>query len=297
MSDRLESLSASLIGSHDPPGTTLHFTEDEERFIRLPASIHVPPFPIHHDVRQREPDDDYIERLCYVVDQLVKWVPELFAQLRFDFDPARTLRPSFSRPVDDAPMPARLIIYMDLAAHPGHADRISPTNNDYTSDYRSRDVFLELDLVPTGADGMQPRQLINETWIGERGRGYFAQGIWMDRDLTRFLSALVEPAEHPLYPYYPFSCRFRSVAHAPPRWSGGELPRAVRRLSEVLAVVTPSLRDIESVLRDTPFSRELTLFRSLRDAIPEWVHRSFTALRTRAYLTDDDRKEYVLEYE
>ncbi len=297
MADRLESLSGSLIGFRDPPGTTRHFTEDEEHFIRLPGSIHVSSFPIHHDVRRREPDDDYVSRLYYVVDQLVRWVPELFADTSFEFDPARTLRPVFSRPVDDAPTPTRLVVHIDLAARPGHADRIEPARNNYTSEYYSRDVFVEIDLVPTVAGETQPQRLINETWIGERGRGYFAQGIWIDRDLTKFLSALVEPEEHPLYPYYPFSCRFRSVTHAPPAWSGSELSRAAQRLSEVLAAVTPWLREIESVLRGAPFSRELELFRSLREAISDWVRRSFGAIRTRAYLTEEDRKEYVLEVE
>lgn len=297
MTDRLESLCASLIGFQDPPGTTRHFTEDEEHFLRIPNSIHVPSFPIHHDIRKREPDDEYIERLDYVVDQLVRWVPELFAEMNFEFDPARTLRPAFSRSVSEAPEPIRLVVYLDLAVHPGHADRMGPATNDFTTEYHSRDVFVEIDLVPTGPGGTRPERLINETWIGERGRGYFAQGIWIDRDLTRFLSALVDPGMRPLYPYYPFSCRFRSVAHAPPSWTGDELSRSAQRLSEILAVVKPSLREIESVLRDSPFSRELPVFRTLRESIPDWVRRSFAALRARAYLTDDDRKEYILEFQ
>ncbi len=94
--------------------------------------------------------------------------------------------------------------------------------NDLTPAYASNHLFLEASIIPLEevvrqgdrVKGFRIRQTISQTWIGEFGRGYFQQGIWMDADLTKFFSRLFLPVNKKTYPYYPYQCRYKTVCQS-----------------------------------------------------------------------------------
>ncbi len=73
-------------------------------------------------------------------------------------------------------------------------------------------------------------QMISDTWIGETGRGYFIQGIWMDADLNKFFTKLVIPQGKRIYPYYPFTSKYRTICHNPIGISSAQRREAIPRL-------------------------------------------------------------------
>ena len=61
------------------------------------------------------------------------------------------------------------------------------------------------------------KQTISQNWIGETGKGYLVRGIWMDSELTKFFSKLFLPTGKRTYPFYPFTCRYKTRLHDRPR--------------------------------------------------------------------------------
>ncbi|MFW6368200.1 MAG: hypothetical protein ACOCZ9_00555 [Spirochaetota bacterium] len=309
--EQVNILCRSLQGLKDVADIALMFDEEERSFFRLPVAVPVPSFPVHHDLRNTVPSADYIHRLTSVLNELSAQVPELLVGTRIRFDPARVLQPVFHRPLNGSegndgternrsepgtsePQVA-LRVQIDLRSHPQHTRVIRSAGNDYTAEYETRDLYADVEIVAVEEDGCSVRQLLSPTWIGERGRGYVAQGIWIDRDLTRFFTALVEPSPAQLYPYYPFSSRFRSLTHRPPSWKREDITLSVERYQHISAVLFPAIPEIERTFRAKGFSRDLPLISELSGRIPAWIRESFEGMHCRRSLTDGGLMEYTLE--
>ncbi|HOX12182.1 MAG TPA: hypothetical protein PLB56_04690, partial [Spirochaetales bacterium] len=50
---------------------SMRFGQSEEYFLELARDIEIPHFPIHHDVRLREPSETYLQALRATLRQLV----------------------------------------------------------------------------------------------------------------------------------------------------------------------------------------------------------------------------------
>jgi hypothetical protein len=137
--------------------------------------------------------------------------------------------------------------------------------------------------------------MISSTWIGETGRGYRVQGIWMDQDLTKFLSKLFIPPDIRIHPYYPFSCKYRSICYFPfiPAEEGRR--KGLPLLHRAISLLTPHIEEIEKVLKKNTFSEDLPLFRKIREEIPRDWKEMFAPLKMRAYLNEQEMKEYMFE--
>lgn len=271
------------------------FDEEERCFFRVPVAVPVPSFPVHHDLNDTVPSTDYTRRLTSVLNELTAQVPELFVDTRICFDPARVLQPIFQRLLSTNEPQVALRVQLDLRAHPQHDRIVRNAGNDYTAEYETRDIYADVEIVPVEEDRVSVRQLLSPTWIGERGHGHMAQGIWIDRDLTRFFTALVEPSPARLYPYYPFSSRFRSLTHRPPSWKHEDIALSVKRYQQMSTVLVPALPDIETTFRAESFSRALPLIGELSGSIPAWIRDSFEGMHCRRSLTAEGLMEYTLE--
>ena len=196
-----------------------HYNQVEEFFLKLEKEFLVPHLPIHHDVRNPRPDADYLESIKNVVGQIVAMVPSVFSDLTYFFDPREILKPCFFRLYKIEDSHYLYLLKLDLVYRSQDDTITEKGTNDITPEYSSHHLFLEPTLIPLDKidvqDGkvrsMRVRQTISQTWIGERGRGYLAQGIWVDDDLTKFFSKLFLPKGRRMYPFYPFSCRYRTV--------------------------------------------------------------------------------------
>ncbi len=95
-------------------------------------------------------------------------------------------------------------------------------SNDVTPAFSTDCLFFEADVIPlTGVitnddsfSGFYVDQIISQNWIGETGRGYMVQGIWIDHELTKFFSKLFTRTGIKIYPYYPFRCKYRTLCHS-----------------------------------------------------------------------------------
>jgi hypothetical protein len=280
-----------------------HFNQGEDFFILLPKEFTVPHLPIHHDIRAREPVPAYAAALRGVISELARLAPQALKDLAYFFDPAENLRPCFYHlyRVDGS-----LYLYLlrvDLALRAAEAKVIERGTNDTTPRYSSRRLYLEPTVIPleeaVREDGMlkgfRIRQTISQTWIGEYGRGYFQQGIWMDADLTKFFSRLFLPAGRRTYPYYPYVCKYKTVCQSvidlSVKGRTGMIPALHRNLSFLL----PVMERIQAEMKHATFSETLEVFREIKERVPAAWYAPWEAFRVTAYLNEQDMKEYRIE--
>ena len=179
-----------------------HFNQGEDFFLLLEGSYAVPHLPIHHDVRLPQPDPAYMAALRGVLDQVLELAPQVLKGLQYFFDPAEILRPCFYHLYRVEESLYLYLLRIDLTMRATEGTVIERGTNDTTPQYSSRRLFLETTIIPLDevvrddgiVKGFRIRQTISQTWIGEYGRGYFQQGIWMDMDLTKFFSRLFLPS-------------------------------------------------------------------------------------------------------
>ncbi len=279
-----------------------HFNENEEFFVELEGEISVPSLPIHHDVRLARPSAEYAQSVCEVVDQLCRMAPGMLRGLTYSFRPADVLHAHFHRLHGDPN--GRCCLYLldvDLSYRPREHAATTRGTNDRTAAYRGRRVFVEGLFVPVEGAADESRssfdvvQSFSRTWLGERGRGYLRQGIWIDQDLTRFFSRLFLPEGARVYPFYPFVCRYRTLCEATidldPRGREALLPF----LQRAIDFVAPALGRIEAELRTAGFSEQMPFFRELKRSLPP-VWKSFhRGLALRPYLNANGMKEFAVE--
>ncbi len=282
---------------------TRHFNHLEEFFLKLDSSFIVPSCSIHHDVRNSEPDSSYRENLRTLLHGLGNLLPSLFRGLTYGFDPAEVLRPLFYQVYTFEGEPFLFLVRLDLSAHLQEVEVLKKGTNDTTPQYRSNRLYLEADLLPLdtiekdsfGNPCFWIKHLISQTWIGEEGRGYFVQGIWIDRDLSKFFTKLFLPPGSRLYPYYPYNSRYRTLCLS---LAFPEAPRRamfVPLLHRGIRFLSPYLPRIEETLKKTAFSENLELYQQIKASIPEGWYKEWESLRVRPYINEFDMKEYVLE--
>jgi hypothetical protein len=283
---------------------TRHFSEGESFFLELPADFTVPHFPIHHDVNKASPDPAYAGRLREVVGALAGLVPQVLKDLSYFFDPAQIHCPSFFKvyKVEDT-----LYLYLlraDLMARPAAAVAvIERGTNDTTPMYRSRRLFIEpvviplVDVVRTEGriSGFVVKQTLSQTWIGERGRGYFVQGIWMDMELSRLFSSLFLPAGRKTYPFFPFLCRYKTICRSVIRLDPDGRKDAVPSLHRAVAFLLPMMETIQTVFKTSKFSEEMELYKSLKPRIPPAWSEEWKDVRLQMYLNESGLREFRVE--
>jgi hypothetical protein len=299
---QVNSLLHDAVGPQEPYGR--HYNGSEEFMLRLPATYTVGSCAIHHDVRETRPDPEYLSYLRDIVAQLALRLPSVFEGLTHIFDPAEIFRPAFFRVYKLESQSYLYLLRLDLHYRPVLHEVIARGDNDRTASYRTNAVFMEamfipLDAVETGRGkirAFQIEQAVSQTWIGETGRGYHVQGIWVDRELTRFFSKLFIPQGVRVYPYYPFTCKYRAICHTIVTLDEAARRESLPLLHRARSFLIPHLREIEGSLRTQEFNDKLPIFTRLREIVPAGWPEIWKEFSLRLYLNDDDQKEYELEH-
>lgn len=293
-----ERLGLSL-GRPDAPCSPF-YTQGEEFFLELAEPYGVPSFPIHHDIRQPVPRADYANALRDWIDALLPVVPDFFSDLTYFFDPGEVLKPCFYHLYRIGEQYYLYLLRIDLTYRPMDSELVERGTNDTTSAYRSRRVYLESDLIPLASVlselgkvvSFLIRQTISQTWIGETGKGYLVRGIWMDSELTKFFSKLFIPTGKRHYPFYPFTCRYKTVCMTVLN-PGAEARRsALPSLHRVLTFLLPELETIQGALRSASFDEKMPLFADLKSRVPENLAELWTDLQVTPYLNANGQKEF-----
>jgi len=295
--------SLAALDGRDAGAWSIRFTQGEESYILLPREISIQSFPVHHDVRQRQPGPEYLAALRAFVSELSAALPSALAGLGYFFDPAEITRPCFFKVYEAGQRLYLYLLRLDMGYRPQHALAARRGDNDFTAAFSTRKLFFESDIIPL--DGVEAeggrasaflvRQLISQTWIGETGKGYMVRGIWMDMDLSKFFSRLFLPAGRSLHPYYPLACKYKTICHACLAMSPEGRKASLVPYARALAFLGPAIPEIQAALRGRTFSESIPEFTALRARVPaEWT-QAWSRIRLRPYLNENDQKEYLVE--
>lgn len=283
-----------------PVSFSRHYTQGEDFFIKIETPFDVPSFPIHHDVRIRRPPEEYLNRIRPLVASIQESVPQLLNGMTYFFDPAEVLRPAFYQLYRLDGVPYLYLIRIDLLYRPQVHELLEKGSNDVTPRYRSNRVTMEADFVPlkevvTRDDtvhAFRVDQYVSDTWIGETGRGYFVQGIWLDTELTKFFTKLFAPEGKRLYPYYPINCKYRSICHAVVDVDPDRRKQRIPQLHRIRQYLAPHMEEIQEALREDTFSTDLETFRTLKEELPDSLRDLWKDVQVKAYLNEEEMKEY-----
>lgn len=283
---------------------TCHFNQSEEMFIRLRDEFEVPQFPVHHDMKKKVPSPEYLNSLRNFLGQIIPKAPQVFKDLTYFFDPTEIMHPCFFQVYKLGESLFLYLLRIDLMFHTHQAEIVKPGTNDKTAVYRSRDLFLESEFIPlekvdSNGGKLQSfslKQTISQTWIGETGRGYFLQGIWMDNDLTKFFSKLFLPSGKRIYPYYPYTCKFRTLCLSLIQFNPEERRKLLPHLNKALEIIIPNIETIQNSLRNVPFSENLDTFVKIKRDIPQGMVSLWNNLKVTPYLNEKDMKEFRIEF-
>jgi hypothetical protein len=286
-------------------GYTRHYNQGEDFFVRLPETFRIPQIPVHHDVRKLRPEDEYLRRIRSFISRLCSIAPSIFADTTYLFDPSETLRPGFFHLYRIKDQTYLYLLRLDLSYRPQSYQITTRGTNDMTPEYETDQLFLEADLIPLDQVMVEEgrirafriRQSISQTWIGETGRGYFVQGIWIDRELTKFFTRLFLPEGVRSYPYYPFSCKYRAICFSVIDPSPGGRKASLPVLYRATEFLTPHMGEIQEALRAEEFTEGLPSFKRLKEQLPAEWNEIFHGIRLKAYLNELDLKEYRVEHD
>jgi hypothetical protein len=282
---------------------TRHFNQTEEFFLKLNEEFFVPSFPIHHDVTKTAPTERYLETLKIFLSGVVPLVPQIFSELTYFFDPADTLRPGFFQLYRMGDIHYLYILKLDLSFKTHDHTLIQKGTNDATAEYRSQKLFLEGTIIPLDnvhrldnkVSSFKIKQTIDQVWIGETGRGYMVQGIWIDHELTKFFTKLFLPPQIRTYPYYPFQCKYKTVCQEIIDFDSQGRRKSAPYLHRALTFVTPLMKVIQDALQTSDFSEDLPAFRALKRRVPPSWNDLWKNLTIKPYLNEQDMKEYLIE--
>jgi hypothetical protein len=286
------------------PKPSRHFSQNEEFFLQLSSDFTVPRFPIHHDIEKKRPEKEYLESLRYLLEQVVPLAPSLFRGLTYYFNPTDILRPGFFQIFK---IKGKLFLYLlqlDVSFRTHYGTIQQKGGNDKTHTYTTRQLFIDNDLIPLKdydeRDGkihsFNIEQLVTRTWVGEYGKGYFIQGIWIDRDLTKFFSKLFLPKGKRSYPYYPFPCKHRTICHSVLNFDPAGRKSHLSYLYHAREFLLPYLDEIQETLKDQEFSEELPIFVRIKQQVSEKWNEVWKPLQVKAYLNDRDMKEFSVDF-
>ena len=298
-------LNERLAGADGAGGAvfTKHFNQGEEYFLELTGSYSVPQFPIHHDFRQTVPNANYMNALRGWIEGFLPVAPDIFSDLTYFFDPGEILKPCFYRLYRIGEHFYLYLLRIDLAFRPLESELTTRGTNDETSAYRTNRVYLESDFVPLTSVVSEMgrviafvvKQTISQNWIGETGKGYLVRGIWMDSELTKFFSKLFLPAGKRSYPFYPFTCRYKTVCMTVLDPSSDGRRAYLPYLHRALSFLEPEMDAIQNALRSTSFSETAPKFQELKKKVPEQLTGLWTNVALSAYLNANGQKEFLVE--
>ena len=270
------------------------FTQSEEFFLELEKHYEVPPIIIHHDVNRSEPAAGFLDAVNQVLDQIAPELAEVLCDLQFGFNPLHATSALFYRILQQNQQRFLYLVTLDLSYRPLLHQVIERGSNDVAPRYRTNRAFVAVDLIPL-REGLRVEQSIPQTWIGETGRGYVTQGIWIDQDVNKFLTRLFLASGQRVYPYYPFHTKFKAICFSPIDVGALFRARAVELLCAARAFLLPRIDDILQTLKTSPFSEELPLFGQLRAQLDASWHSVWSGIRLRPYLNEQEMKEYIVE--
>jgi len=290
------------IGDESRP-TGRYFSQSEDFFLELEGEYSVPHLPIHHEVRLSVPSDQYLSTLKNVLEQIRALAPQVLKDLSYFFDPSEILRPCFFQIFRVEDVSYLYLLRIDFMMRATYATVQERGTNDMTPWYTSRKLFLEDTIVPLEdvvrdngvATLFRVRETISQTWIGEQGRGYFVQGIWMDADLTKFFTKLFLPPNKKTYPYYPYLCKYKTVCQSVVTLSPDGRKKTIPLLHRALQFLLPHLERIQAEMKDRNFSEELECFRELKAKVPLAWYEPWKSLHVEAYLNKVDMREFKIE--
>lgn len=296
---------------------SLRFTQSEEMFLLLDRGYEVPSIAIHHDLAQPHPSRRLVEAIDRVLEQLAVPLGPVLGGLQFGFDPAHPAWFYLYRIMRHEARSYLYLVTVDLSYRPLLHEVIEKGTNDAAPRYRTDRVYLAVDVMPLAdngapwpaaqvSDAREPdarqqattvriERSISDTWIGESGRGYVTQGIWIDRDLNKFLTKLFTAPGQRIYPYFPFHAKYNAICHTPLNLNASARDAALPHLHEARAVLMPHIDAILQSLKEHPFSEEMPLFMELRRGIDTRWSQLWQSVRLRAYLNEHEMKEYIVE--
>ncbi len=286
-----------------PPTFTRHYNQSEEFFLKLNKSITVPSLPIHHDINKHYPDKEYISKIRKVIWQIAEIAPSVLTEMTYMFDPAEILKPTFFKIYRINDHHYLYLLKLDLSFRASDCTVLEKGSNDFIPEYKTNHLFLEANLIPLAEiklenakiRGFSIRQTISQTWIGERGRGYFVQGIWIDDDLTKFFSKLFLPAGKRTYPFYPFVCKYKTICLNIVDFSPESRKKQLPHLHHAISFLIPEIDKIQKALKNSDFSENLPIFKELKAKVPKFLSTPWENIRVDMYLNDQDMKEFLIE--
>jgi len=283
---------------------TKHFNQNEEYFVEVDQPFTVPSFPIHHDVRHQVPRTDYSTALRDYIGQLLPLVPDFFSDLTYFFDPAEIQKPCFYRLYKVGEAYFLYLMRLNLQFRPLEAELLQRGTNDASSAYRTRRLYFESDFIPLASVltemgrvvAFTVKQTISQTWIGETGKGYLVRGIWMDMELTKFFSKLFLPAGLRSYPFYPFTCKYKTVCMFILDPTPDNRRKLLPLLHAALSLVGPDIDRIQEALKTTPFSEDLPIFAEMKARVSDGLVKAWQGLKLTSYLNGNEQKEFTVEF-
>ncbi len=230
-------------------------------------------------------------------------MPQVFSSLTYFFNPTDTLRPSFFQLYRLANVHYLYILKIDLSFKTHEHTLIQRGTNSATAEYRSRKLFLEGLVIPLSSvervddkiSSFRVRQTISQTWIGETGRGYMIQGIWIDHELTKFFSKIFLPPRQRTYPHYPFQCKYRTICQEVIDLDLESRKIKTPNLHRAFIFIKPMMNAIQEALRTDDFSENLPIFKAIKNRVPEHWNAQWDGIKVKAYLNEQDMKEYIIE--
>lgn len=285
------------------PRFTRHYDQGEDFFLKLPEPLVIPSLQIHHDISRKEPESDYKERIEDLIRRTGELIPGVIKDLSYFFDPAEIHKPSFFQVYRYKESYFLYLLRLDLMMRPGYGEVLTPGTNDKTPEYRTDRLYLERSLIPLDTveqnNGRMAalflKQLFSETWVGQQGKGYFASGIWIDREISRFLTALFLPEKKRYYPYFAFTCEHKTVTFLPLALDSRGRKAQLPLFQAALQFITPQTARLESALREQEFDKEMPLYRELKPLLPEAFYEPWDGLNVTIYLNEKEMKEFSLD--
>jgi hypothetical protein len=281
-----------------------HYNQNEEFFLKLDNTFTVPQFPIHHDVDTPRPPEGYRKSLIGFIRQILPYCSNLFQGLSYIFDPTSIFRPLFFQIYKVKEEHYLFVLRLDLSFRPSDSELITSGSNDTSHSFETKKLFIEADLIPVSRFlyeqekmvGCMIQQDVSKTWIGESGRGYVIQGIWIDSDLTKFFSKLLLPEGKRSYPYFPFTCKHQAICHTVINLSPEGRKSHLKMIFQAIPFLRRHIETIQETLRHNDFSPNLDSFKTLKQQVPEKWYSRWDSLKVEPYLNERDMKEFKVDF-
>ncbi len=278
------------------------YNQNEDFFLHLDDDFTVPSFPIHHEVTQCIPDKGYLVKIKQLLKQIIPLAPQIFSGLKYFFSPTESLRMGFYQVYKAGNKNYLYLMKVDLEHRPGQGTIINQATNDLTAKYKTCNLYMECDIIPLqeitkdNPPSFVLEQNISQTWIGQRGKGYRVQGIWIDTELTKFFTKLFLPAGLRCYPYYPFTCRHKTICHTPVDLTIEGRKNHLLMLIRSYQFLVPRLPKIEQAIKQEDFTESLPFFQAMKKEIPPAWTENWKNLKVTPFLNEFDMKEFRVDF-